>query len=63
MAEDETVLALIPTTMKDRLAACFSLVVVLLLAVLANVGFNVNANSLGMAELMSIYGRPATTGE
>lgn len=32
-------------------------------ATAAFVGFNVNANSLGVAELMAVYGRPATTGE
>lgn len=32
-------------------------------ATAAFVGFNVNANSLGVAELMAVYSRPATTGE
>lgn len=34
-----------------------------LTATAAFVGFNVNANSLGVAELMAVYSRPATTGE
>ena len=32
-------------------------------ATAAFVGFNVNANSLGVAELMAVYSRPATTGQ
>lgn len=32
-------------------------------ATAAFVGFNVRANSLGMAELMAVYSRPAATGE
>lgn len=32
-------------------------------ATAALVGFNVNASSLGVAELMAVYARPATTGE
>ena len=32
-------------------------------ATAALVGFNVNANSLGVAELMAVYSRPAATGE
>lgn len=32
-------------------------------ATAAFVGFNVNANSLGVAELMAVYSRPAATGE
>jgi hypothetical protein len=32
-------------------------------ATAAFVGFNVNANSLGMAELMAMYSRPAATGQ